>query len=454
MSESKPRKYFGTDGIRGRANNGMLNPFVVPRVGAAVGIVSSRRRENHRYRALIGKDTRRSNYMLEDAIISGLVGVGMDVMQIGPMTTPGVAFLTESMRADVGIMLTASHNGYEDNGIKLFGPNGYKFNEELELEVEMLIDSDLSKRLALPADIGRAKRIDTEKGQYKASVKGSLPKQISFAGMRVVVDCAHGAGYEIAPEILRELDADVFTIGVTPDGLNINKECGSTHPEALAREVRQYRADIGIALDGDGDRVLLVDERGRSVNGDQLLAMIACSWKKKKLLAKPVVVGTKMSNLGFERYLQSLQITLERTDVGDQHILRRMLEEGYTIGGEESGHVILSDHSKTGDGIVAALQAMAIIQESGRKASEVCHLYDPVPQVLVNVRFREDVNPLEDIRVMQCIAKAESVLNDNGGRLLVRKSGTEKVIRVMAEGDDRAVITAIVNNLAETIRQI
>ena len=457
MSKAANRRYFGTDGIRGRANNGTLNPLIVPKIGCAIGIVFSRGKENHRYKVLIGKDTRESNYMLEPGLTQGITGVGMDVLLTGPVPTPAVAYLTDSMRADVGVMISASHNPFEDNGIKLFGPDGYKLSDEQQIEIENLIDSeaDLTKGFAKPRGFGRTLRIDDAIGRYVEFAKRSVPPLMSFGGMRVVIDCANGAGYKTAPLALRELDAEVIEIGVDPDGFNINLDCGSTSPAALQKKVRETRADLGIALDGDGDRVLLVDEKGRPINGDQLLATIACHWKEKKRLAKPVIVGTLMSNLGLERYLGTLGIQLERTDVGDQHILRRMREEGYNVGGEESGHIILSDYTKTGDGLVAALQVMSIIKDRNQKASEVCSCFESVPQILENVRYNPKLgNPLDNEQVTQTIKEVSTVLTMDGARLLVRPSGTEPVIRVMAEGDNRAELYGNVMRVVDAIKSV
>jgi phosphoglucosamine mutase len=451
-------KLFGTDGIRGLANNGTMNPFVIPKIGAAAGVVFSRGKEHHRYRALVGKDTRLSNYMIEDSIISGLVGVGMDVIQTGPIPTPAVAYLTESMRADVGIMLTASHNPFEDNGIKFFGPDGFKLTKEQEHEIEDLVFADLptlAQHLVKKDRMGRQFRNDFAKGEYKGFVKGSLSKGVSFGGMRIVLDCAHGAGYELAPLVFSELDAEVIAVGVEPNGTNINKECGSNNIGMISKEVRKYRADLGIALDGDADRVALVDEQGREINGDQVLALIASTWKQEGRLAKPVVVGTSMSNLGLERYLNSLDIKLERTDVGDHNILRVMRDNGYNVGGEQSGHIVLSDFARTGDGILAGLQIMSIVRASGKKASEVCHCFDPVPQILENVRYNPKLgNPLDNEPVHQTLKEVGTILEMSGARLLVRPSGTESVIRVMAEGDNRAELYGNVMRVVEAIKSV
>src|SRR5215216_7576104 len=347
------RKYFGTDGIRGRAN-GVITPELALKVGQAAGLVF--KRGEHRHRVVIGKDTRLSGYMIETAMVAGFTSVGMDVLLLGPMPTPAVAMLTRSMRADLGVMISASHNPYDDNGIKLFGPDGYKLSDELEREIEQLVESDLRKRVAKSPDLGRAKRIDGVQDRYVEFAKRTLPKLLEFDGLRIVIDCANGAAYKVAPAALWELGAEVFSLGVEPDGFNINKECGSTAPEALCRKVREMRADIGIALDGDADRVVIIDEKGHLVDGDQLLAVIAQRWKEEGRLAKPGIVATVMSNLGLERHLAGLGLSLVRTPVGDRYVLEAMREQGFNLGGEPSGHIIMSDHTTTGDGFVAALQ--------------------------------------------------------------------------------------------------
>ena len=442
------RRYFGTDGIRGRAN-GVITPDLALRVGQAAGLIF--RRGEHRHRVLIGKDTRLSGYMIETALVAGFTSVGMDVLLTGPMPTPAVGMLTRSMRADLGVMISASHNPYDDNGIKLFGPDGYKLSDEVEHKIEALIDADLVKKLAKSADLGRAKRIDGVQDRYIEFAKRTLPKNLSLGGLRIVVDCAHGAGYRVAPEALRELDAEVIAIGVEPDGFNINRECGSTEPAALCQKVKEMRADIGIALDGDGDRVIIVDERGRVVDGDQVLAVIAESWQADGLLAKPGIVATVMSNFGLERYLQGLGITLARTPVGDRYVLEHMREHGFNVGGEPSGHIILTDHTTTGDGLLAALQVLAVTQRRNEPVSKVCHRFDPLPQVLKNVRYKTG-KPLENAKVRSAIKDAEQRLNGQG-RLIVRPSGTEPVIRVMGEGDDKGLIEEVVDGIVDALNQ-
>ena len=440
------RKYFGTDGIRGRAN-GVITAELALKVGQATGLVF--RRGEHRHRVVIGKDTRLSGYMIETALIAGFTSVGMDVLQLGPMPTPAVAMLTRSMRADLGVMISASHNPFDDNGIKLFGPDGYKLSDELEREIELLIDGDIAKRLAKSHDLGRAKRIDGVQDRYIEFAKRTLPKAIDLSGLRVVLDCANGAAYRVAPGALWELGADVVSIGAEPDGFNINHECGSTAPEALCRKVREMRADIGIALDGDADRVVIADEQGHLVDGDQLLAVIAESWSEDGRLAKPGVVATVMSNLGLERHLQSLKLALIRTPVGDRYVLEHMREHGYNLGGEPSGHIILSDYTTTGDGFVAALQVLAVVKKQDKPVSQVCHRFSALPQVLKNVRYRSGT-PLENTKVRSVIEDAEQRLNGHG-RLVIRPSGTEPVIRVMGEGDDKSLVEEVVDGLVDVL---
>jgi phosphoglucosamine mutase len=443
------RKYFGTDGIRGRAN-GTITPELALKVGQAAGVMFQN--GEHRHRVLIGKDTRLSGYMIETALVAGFTSVGMDVLLTGPMPTPAVAMLTRSMRADLGVMISASHNPYDDNGIKLFGPDGYKLSDEIELQIEKLMDGDLAKRLAKSANLGRAKRIDGVQDRYIEFAKRTLPRNLSLDGLRVVIDCAHGAAYHVAPDALWELGAEVIKFGVEPDGFNINKDCGSTEPAALAAKVREVRADIGIALDGDADRVLVVDERGHIVDGDQLMAVIAESWKADGRLARPGVVATVMSNLGLERYLETLGLTLARTAVGDRYVLEHMREHGYNVGGEASGHIILSDYATTGDGLVAALQVLAVVQRQNKPVSQVCHRFEALPQILRNVRYKKG-KPLEDVKVRLAIKSAEQKLNGQG-RLVIRPSGTEPVIRVMGEGDDKSLVEDAVDGIVEALSDV
>ncbi len=440
------RKYFGTDGIRGRAN-GKLTAELALKVGQAAGLVFQR--GDHRHRVVIGKDTRLSSYMIEYAMVGGFASVGMDVLLLGPVPTPAVAMLTRSMRCDLGVMISASHNLFEDNGIKLFGPDGFKLSDEIERRIEELLDADMTSQLAHSPDLGRARRVDDVVARYIEYAKRTLPRDVSFEGLRIVVDCANGAGYKAAPEALWELGAEVIKIGVEPDGLNINHEVGSTSPESLARKVREMRADIGVALDGDADRMIIVDEKGHIVDGDQILAVIAESWRADGRLSKPGVVATVMSNFGLERHLAGLGLTLERTAVGDRYVLERMVEKGYNVGGEQSGHMILTDYSTTGDGLVAAMQVLAMVKKLGRPASEVCHRFEPLPQVLRNVRFSGG-RPLESENVVRAIASAKERLGASG-RLVIRPSGTEPVIRVMAEAEDRALVDTLVAEVCDAV---
>lgn len=424
-----------------------MTPDLAMRVGIAVGNLF--RRGDHRHRVVIGKDTRLSGYMIENALVAGFTAAGLDVFLLGPIPTPAVAMLTRSLRADIGVMISASHNPYQDNGIKLFGPDGFKLSDDLEHRIEELMDEDIHLQLARPDSIGRAKRVDGVHDRYIEFAKRTLPKDITLAGMRVVVDCANGAGYKVAPAALWELGADVIAIGEEPNGTNINLNCGSTHPVALSRKVHEVRADIGIALDGDADRVLIVDETGAVVDGDQLMALIAESWKADNMLRGNGIVATVMSNLGLERFLDGIDLTLARTKVGDRYVVEHMRKHDFNVGGEQSGHIVLSDFATTGDGLVAALQVMACVQRMGRPVSEVCRRFEPVPQVLKNVRHSGG-NPLNDALVKTAIADAEATLGA-GGRLVIRPSGTEPLIRVMAEGDDRQKIESVVDQLINVI---
>ncbi|HZO48466.1 MAG TPA: phosphoglucosamine mutase [Xanthobacteraceae bacterium] len=443
------RKYFGTDGIRGRAN-GVITPELALKVGQAAGVVF--KRGEHRHRVLIGKDTRLSGYMIETALVAGFTSVGMDVLLTGPMPTPAVGMLTRSMRADLGVMISASHNPYDDNGIKLFGPDGYKLSDDIERKIEAQMDSDLTKKLAKSADLGRAKRIEGVHDRYIEFAKRTLPRTMDLAGLRVVADCANGAAYRVVPEALWELGAEVVSIGVEPDGFNINRDCGSTAPEELCRKVLELRADIGIALDGDADRVIVADEQGHIVDGDQLLALIAESFQSDGRLTQPGIVATIMSNLGLERYLAGLKLKLARTPVGDRYVLDHMREHGYNVGGEQSGHIIMTDYTTTGDGFVAALQVLAVVKKLDRRVSEVCHRFDPLPQILKNVRYSSG-KPLENAKVRTAIKDGERRLNGHG-RLVIRPSGTEPVIRVMAEGDDKVLVEDVVDGIVAALNRV
>ena len=441
------RRYFGTDGIRGQSNLFPMTPDLAMRVGIAVGTIF--RRGTHRHRVVIGKDTRLSGYMLENALVAGFTAAGVDAFVLGPIPTPAVAMLTRSLRADIGVMISASHNPYQDNGIKLFGPDGYKLSDELEMQIEELLEKDITPQLAKSDEIGRAKRIDGVHDRYIEHAKRTLPRDVTLHGLRVAIDCANGAAYKVAPAALWELGADVVSIGDEPNGMNINLECGSTHPAALAKKVHEVRADIGIALDGDADRVQIVDENGTIVDGDQLMAVIAETWAADDMLKGGGIVATVMSNLGLERFLDGKGLTLERTKVGDRYVVEHMRQHAFNVGGEQSGHIVLSDFGTTGDGLVAALQVLACVKRSGRTVSEVCRRFEPVPQVLKNVRISAG-KPLEDASVRKAIADAEAELATSG-RLLIRPSGTEPLIRVMAEGDDRSKVERIVDELVGVI---
>ena len=443
-------KYFGTDGIRGKANTFPMTAEVAMKVGMAAGL--SFQRGNHRHRVVLGKDTRLSGYMIENAMVAGLTAAGMDVFLLGPIPTPAVAMLARSLRADIGVMISASHNPYFDNGIKLFGPDGYKLSDEIEERIEAMLDEGVEMALADSEGLGRAKRVDGVHDRYIEFAKRTLPKSMSLAGLRVVVDCANGAAYKVAPEALWELGAEVFSINVEPNGFNINQECGSTHPAGLAKKVHEVRADIGIALDGDADRVVIVDETGTVVDGDQIMALIAQTWAESNRLAGGGIVATVMSNLGLERYLTSLGLTLERTQVGDRYVLEAMRSKGFNVGGEQSGHIILSDFTTTGDGLVAALQLLAVLKQQERSVSEICARFTKVPQLLRSVKFKSG-KPLEHKLVIQAIADAEAMLG-NGGRLVVRASGTEPVIRVMGEADDASLVTTVVSQIEAAIRDV
>ncbi len=444
------RKYFGTDGIRGKANAAPMTAETALRVGMAAGRYFTR--GEHRHRVVIGKDTRLSGYMIETALVAGFTSVGMDTIQFGPLPTPAVAMLTRSLRADLGVMISASHNAFEDNGIKLFGPDGYKLSDDVEIEIERMMDNGLADHLAAPADLGRAKRIDDAQARYIEFAKRTFPAHLRLDGLRIVLDCANGAAYRVAPEVLWELGAEVIKIGIEPNGFNINNKCGSTSPDAMCAKVKESRADLGIALDGDADRVVLADEKGQIIDGDQILALIARSWSKAGTLKGGGIVATVMSNLALERYVRAMGLSLERTAVGDRYVVEHMRDKGFNIGGEQSGHVVLNDFSTTGDGLIAALQVLAVIAQTGQKASEAAHLFDPLPQLLKNVRFRAGQKPLENQDVATAIKDGEARLVGKG-RLLIRKSGTEPLIRVMAEGDDEKLVTTVVGDIVKVLEK-
>ncbi len=441
------RKFFGTDGIRGTTNCEPMTAETALRVGQAAG--AHFLRGDHRHRVVIGKDTRLSGYMMESAMVAGFTSVGMDVVLLGPMPTPAVAMLTRSMRADLGVMISASHNPFADNGIKLFGPDGYKLSDEAEQAIEKRLDQ--GPKLAKSEMIGRARRIDDARGRYVQFAKDTFPEHLRLDGLKVVVDCANGAAYHVAPEALWELGAEVVALGVTPDGLNINDNSGSTHPEPMQEAVVASGADIGLALDGDADRLIVADEKGQLVDGDQLMALIALGLKARGELKGEAVVATVMSNLGLERRLGEAGLKLLRTKVGDRYVLEEMRARGCNIGGEQSGHIILTDHATTGDGLVAGLQVLAALVQAKKPASALLRQFEPLPQLLKNVRFNGGAEPLETDRVRKRIAAAEAEL-EGRGRLVIRKSGTEPLIRVMAEGDDPALVERVVNDICEAIR--
>ncbi|WP_440958831.1 phosphoglucosamine mutase [Oceanicaulis sp. LC35] len=443
------KQYFGTDGVRGRANQHPMTPEVALKLGRAIG--SFVKQGERRHMVVIGKDTRLSGYMIEHAMVGGLTAAGMDVRLIGPCPTPAIGMLTRSMRADLGIMITASHNPYTDNGIKLFGPDGFKLADASELEIERLIEQDPDASSVDGEKIGKLDHYKDAYGRYIEGAKASFPRELSLSGIKVVVDCANGGGYKTAPIALWELGADVHPIGVTPNGTNINRECGSTAPDAMIRAVRELGADIGIALDGDADRAILCDEKGELIDGDQIIARIGKDQLDTGQLTGDGVVTTVMSNFGLERYLQSENLKLIRTKVGDRHVVEAMRNGGYNVGGEQSGHVVLLDHATTGDGLIAALQVLASCVRAQKPASEICHLFEPAPQVLINVRY-EGASPLELESVQKAQQDAETRLG-NQGRLVLRKSGTEPLIRVMTQGDDDHLVTSVAEDLAEAIRQ-
>ena len=440
------RKFFGTDGIRGRTNHDVMTAELAMRVGQAAG--THFRRGDHRHRVVIGKDTRLSGYMIESALVGGFTSVGMDVVMTGPLPTPAIALLTREMRADLGVMISASHNPFADNGIKLFGPDGFKLSDEAELAIETLMESE--PELAPAEQIGRARRIDDASGRYIHAVKQSVGSHVRFDGLKVVLDCANGAAYQVTPAAIWELGAEVIPLGVTPNGTNINDKVGSTALDAIKARVVEEGAHIGLALDGDADRLIVVDEKGETVDGDQIMALLATRMAEKRELSGAGVVATVMSNLGLERYLRGLNIGLVRTKVGDRYVLEEMKRGGFNVGGEQSGHMILLDHGTTGDGTVAALRVLASLVREGKPASELLHLFDAVPQVLKNVRYSGG-KPLENDEVKRAIAQAEAEL-EGSGRLVIRASGTEPVIRVMAEGDDAAQVERVVDSVCDAVR--
>lgn len=442
------KKLFGTDGIRGTANTEPMTADIALKVGQAAG--QQFLRGNHRHRVVIAKDTRLSGYMIEPALVAGFISVGMDVVLVGPMPTPAVAMLVKSLRADLGVMISASHNAYQDNGIKLFGPDSYKLSDEVERKIETLVARNHFKATAKPDKLGRAKRLDDAPGRYIEFAKATFPKTLTLEGLKIVVDCANGAAYHIAPVIFRELGAEVVAIGVEPNGFNINKGCGSTSPELLCKTVLKEKADIGIALDGDADRVVICDEKGEILDGDQLMAMIAVHCRKTGALKGGGVVATEMSNMGLERYLATKKIKLIRTKVGDRYVVERMREGGYNIGGEQSGHIILSDYATTGDGIIAALQVLAYMREDDRPLSKCGKLFTPMPQILKNVPYK-GTSPLKTLKVQKAIEDAKNKLGKKG-RLFIRESGTEPLIRVMAEGENRGQIENVTDGLVKAIR--
>lgn len=443
------RKYFGTDGVRGLANAYPMTAEMALKIGAAAGRYF-RRDRSQAHRVVIGKDTRLSGYMFENALTAGLTSTGMNVLLLGPVPTPAVGLLTPSMRADFGIMISASHNPHHDNGIKFFGPDGYKLSDEAELEIEKLIDE--GAELAMPENIGRAKRVDDGRYRYLERVKSSFPSGMNLNGIKVVIDCANGAGYRAAPEVLWELGADVIPVGTAPNGKNINEGCGSTKPQTAAEMVVAHGADVAICLDGDADRVVIVDEAGTVADGDQIMGLMASRWASEDRLSGNALVATVMSNLGLERFLSAQGIGLERTAVGDRYVVERMRAGGFNLGGEQSGHIVMTDYSTTGDGLMAGLQFLAEMVRTGKKASELAAVFDPVPQLLKNVRFQAGQTPLDMDAVKATIADAETRLQSSG-RLLIRKSGTEPLIRVMAECEDDVLLNTVVNDVVDVIQK-
>ena len=446
------RKYFGTDGIRGKVNTSPMTPEIAMRLGMATGRYF-RKEAGRRHSVVIGKDTRLSGYMIEPALVAGFTSVGMDVTLFGPLPTPGVAMMTRSLRADLGVMISASHNAYHDNGLKLFGPDGYKLSDEIELEIEEMMEKPLDYKLAEPSQLGRTTRIDEATSRYIEIVKATFPRGMRLNGLRIVIDCAHGAAYQAAPRALYELGAEVIPVAVSPNGFNINEEVGSTDTRALKEAVKKYRADIGVALDGDADRCIIVDEKGHEIDGDQLIALIATEWKNSGKLTKPGVVTTIMSNLGLENYLKEQGLALKRTKVGDRYVVEKMRQSGYNVGGEQSGHIVLSDFSTTGDGLLAALQVLAVMVKSNQPLSELGRVFTPVPQSLINVRYSKGSQPLNNAKVKAAITKVKKRLGKSG-RLVIRESGTEPLIRIMTEAMDKTKMLEAGQEIAEIVREV
>ena len=443
------RKLFGTDGIRGTANREPVTAETALAVAMAAGAQFTR--GPHRHQVVIGKDTRLSGYMLEPALTAGFISVGMDVILLGPLPTPAVGMLTRSLRADLGVVISASHNPYQDNGIKLFGPDGYKLSDPVEAEIEARMGTALDADLAPPDRLGRARRLDDAPGRYIEFAKQTFPRRLRLDGLKIVVDCANGAAYKVAPTVLWELGAEVVPVAVEPDGFNINAICGATAPTAMCEQVVAHGADLGIALDGDADRVMISDEAGRLIDGDQLMALVAGSWADAGRLKGGGVVATVMSNLGLERHLEAHGLSLARTDVGDRHVVEHMRLNGFNVGGEQSGHIVLSDYATTGDGLVAALQVLAVVVDSGLPASAVGRVFEPLPQLLRSVPVGEAA-PLAEPEVARAIADGRKRLGD-AGRLLIRKSGTEPLIRVMAEGEDAGLVEQVVAAIVEAVER-
>ena len=445
------RRLFGTDGVRGTANSYPMTAEMALRLGAAAGRFFRREGSQGAHRVVIGKDTRLSGYMLETAMTAGFTSVGMNVLLLGPVPTPAVGFLTRSMRADVGVMISASHNPHQDNGIKFFGPDGFKLSDEAEMAIEaMVLDGEI--KAARPEYIGRAKRIDDGRGRYQEYAKTTFPPGLRLDGLKVVIDCANGAAYRAAPEVLWELGATVVPLGVSPNGTNINVRCGSTHPETAAEAVVAHGADIGICLDGDADRVMIIDETGKLADGDQIMALLATRWAREGRLKGGALVATVMSNLGLERHLLAEGMRLERTAVGDRYVVERMREGGFNLGGEQSGHIVMTDYTTTGDGLIAGLQVLAEMVRTGHKASELANQFETVPQLLKNVRYQAGQEPLKAASVQKVIREAETRL-ERSGRLLIRKSGTEPLIRVMAECEDPQLLTSVVDEIVDAVAQ-